>query len=89
MQHAVPKPADVWLAPFAISPPGTAEELVRSVVLFNTWEEPPLDVVREAASDAGDIGSVRCEPRSRRALAPAGAIRVSKHCKLLIAALHL
>ena len=31
LQHAVPRPADVWLAPFAISPSGTADELMRSL----------------------------------------------------------
>ena len=71
LQHAVPKPADVWLAPFAINPSGTPEELVRSVILFNTWDEPPLDVVREAESNSGDdVGAARCAPRSSWAEAP-------------------
>ena len=47
LQHAVPRPADVWLSPFVISQSGSAEDFVRSVVLFNCWEEPPLDVTAD------------------------------------------
>lgn len=50
LQHAVPRPADVWLAPFAISQSGTKEDFMRSVVLFNCWPDedaPPLDVERD------------------------------------------
>ena len=64
LQHAVPRPADVWLAPFTISQSGPAEEFMRSVVLFNTWSEPPMDVEREAAPEGESTPSLaRCTPR--------------------------
>jgi hypothetical protein len=87
LQHAVPRPADVWLAPFAISPSGTADELVRSVVLFNTWHEPPLDVEREAPPRVAlhdEHNAVRCAPRScwvdapHRKAPPSGADAAKK-----------
>ena len=47
LQHAVPRPADVWLAPFVINEASTPPHaFVRSVCLFNTWEDrekPPLE----------------------------------------------
>ena len=49
LSHAVPKPATLWLpATHAKQPRRVAgeRELVRSVVLFNTWSEPPLAVGR-------------------------------------------
>lgn len=68
LQHAVPRPADVWLAPFTISQSGSADDFVRSVVLFNTWDDaPPLDVEREAAPDVeapSDLVLARCAPRA-------------------------
>lgn len=43
--HAVPRPTDIWLLPFVQgSPDFTPVLFERSVVLFNTWHEPPLDV---------------------------------------------
>ncbi len=44
--HAVPRPADLWLLKFV---QGAAkydpeDEWGRSVILFNTWDEAPLDV---------------------------------------------
>lgn len=65
LQHAVPKPADVWLAPFARSPSGTAEELMRSVVLFNTWDDAPLDVKREERPppEQHHLDAACCTPR--------------------------
>ena len=69
LAHAVPKPADVWLAPFTVSQSGAAEDFVRSVVLFNTWTDaPPLDVAREDAAaaaslDGGAAATARCRPR--------------------------
>ncbi len=52
LQHAVPKPAGVWLDPLppdeAGAVPGGGDasgELLRSVVLFNTWSEPPADLL--------------------------------------------
>ena len=44
--HAVPRPTDLWLLKFV---QGAAqfepeEEWGRSVILFNTWDDPPLDV---------------------------------------------
>lgn len=55
LQHAVPRPADVWLAPFVINQSGKPEEFMRSVVLFNCWPDidaPPLDVHPEEAPAA-------------------------------------
>jgi hypothetical protein len=56
--HAVPKPAHAWLdasAGAAASTPSpqaqTKADRVRSVILFNTWPEPPLDVPRAGARD--------------------------------------
>lgn len=43
--HAVPRPTDIWLLPFVQGSPDFNPKLFeRSVVLFNTWQEPPLDV---------------------------------------------
>jgi hypothetical protein len=66
-QHAVPRPADVWLAPFAISQSGGAKDFVRSVILFNTWEEPPMGVEQEAPPESetrNDLIVARCAPRA-------------------------
>ena len=74
LQHAVPRPADVWLAPFVINQSGPPEEFERSVVLFNTWTEPPLDVQPEAVAGGDEASaSVRCEPREGWSVAPAEA----------------
>ena len=55
LQHAVPKPADVWLSPFVITQSGTADEFMRSVVLFNCWpDEPPLEVTSEDTTSPPD-----------------------------------
>lgn len=75
LQHAVPRPADVWLAPFAISPSGTPAELVRSVVLFNTWIEPPMAVETEqpqaaTKSNPEDLAEASCLPRTDWVAAP-------------------
>jgi len=58
LMHAVPKPAHVWLdaSASAPSPPpsrpqATKGDRVRSVILFNTWPEPPLGVARAGARD--------------------------------------
>lgn len=43
--HAVPRPTDIWLLPFVQgSPDFTPVLFERSVVLFNTWHEPPFGV---------------------------------------------
>ena len=71
MQHAVPRPADVWLAPFVINQAGPPADFVRSVCLFNTWHEPPLGVTCEEVPDVGDeLSAVRCAPRSDWSEAP-------------------
>lgn len=78
LQHAVPRPADVWLAPFVINQSGPASEFERSVVLFNTWanaECPPLGVQRvdgdeEAAASDGVQSEVRCTSRELWRAAP-------------------
>lgn len=73
LQHAVPRPADVWLTSFVINEPSTPPDAYeRSVVLFNTWddpERPPLDVERSPPAQAADVEvatpeHVRCrEPK--------------------------
>lgn len=77
LQHAVPKPADVWLnsKPALKGDDDVAEpeEMIRSVVLFNTWREPPADLLRETGSGAWDSISpddVRCSPRHAWQKAP-------------------
>ena len=74
LQHAVPRPADVWLSSFVINQPSTPPEaFVRSVVLFNTWAErdaPPLDVQPEPAGAVAELGAtepelVRCSERQQ------------------------
>jgi hypothetical protein len=65
--HAVPRPADVWTAPFVISVASTPpEDFRRSVVLFNTWLEPPLNVTphADAGSSAAPQPAARCRPRA-------------------------
>jgi hypothetical protein len=43
--HAVPRPTDVWLLPFVQgSPDFNPSQFERSVILFNTWQDPPLGV---------------------------------------------
>lgn len=54
--HAVPRPTDLWLLKFV---QGAAkyepeEEWGRSVILFNTWAKPPLDVPMDSATDDDD-----------------------------------
>lgn len=47
LMHAVPAPTDVWLDEdhwFEGVESDTPEDRIRSVVLFNTWKTPPLDV---------------------------------------------
>ena len=71
LPHAVPRPADVWLAPFTVSQSGPADEFVRSVVLFNTWpdaSEPPLGVERDDSVDTSE--PVHCCPRNEWHEAP-------------------
>jgi len=69
LQHAVPRPMDVWLSPFTVSQSGRAEDFVRSVVLFNTWPDasaPPLNVeCDEALHDFGAEVSARWLARPR------------------------
>jgi len=51
--HAVPRPADLWLQKFI---QGAAkyepeEEWGRSVILFNTWDDAPMNVPADTPSD--------------------------------------
>ena len=59
--HAVPAPHDVWFQPFTSKPPRTAETR-RSVVLFNTWDEPPAECATSVVQLACDGGG--CQPRA-------------------------
>ena len=40
LQHAVPRPADVWTSPFTASQSGSADDFLRSVILFNSARLP-------------------------------------------------
>ena len=69
LQHAVPRPADVWLAPFVISQSGPPEDFGRSVVLFNCWPEaeaPPHEVQPDEPAAGVDAASIyRAAPRAQ------------------------
>ena len=64
LMHAVPRPTLRWLPPTArgggaraaSGTKPTKDDLVRSVVLFNTWDEPPLDV--PLAEDPDDPAAI-------------------------------
>jgi hypothetical protein len=63
--HAVPRPANLWLLKFV---QGAAnyepeEEWGRSVILFNTWDEPPLDVPTDSPK-TDDDSTGPCSERS-------------------------
>lgn len=51
--HAVPRPADLWLLKYVQGAPQyePEEEWGRSVILFNTWDEAPLDVPRHSKEE--------------------------------------
>lgn len=72
LQHAVPRPADVWFSSFVINQRSTPpEDYIRSVLLFNTWPDPgspPKDVQPIPAETAmrfnvHDAGHVLCRER--------------------------
>jgi hypothetical protein len=76
LQHAVPRPADVWLDANPARECGSPEEFVRSVVLFNTWErEPPHGIGRREGMGgrlAPSSEPVTCAPRAAwRTVVPA------------------
>lgn len=52
--HAVPRPANLWLLKFVQGAPKyePEEEFGRSVILFNTWTTPPLDVPLDVPIEA-------------------------------------
>ncbi|KAJ1454317.1 hypothetical protein M885DRAFT_522170 [Pelagophyceae sp. CCMP2097] len=63
--HAVPRPAAAWAADARNAQPEalTPDAYTRSVLLFNTWAAPPLDVpLSSAAFDAAN-GSILARPR--------------------------
>jgi hypothetical protein len=64
--HAVPRPANLWLLKFVKGAPQyePEEEWGRSVVLFNTWDGPPLDVVPIDSSTSDDDSSGVCNELS-------------------------
>lgn len=65
--HAVPRPTDHWLIKFVQGAPkhDPEEEWGRSVVLFNTWDEPPLEVpVDSTPADDVQAGDALCAKRS-------------------------
>ena len=75
LQHAVPYPTQIWLHSNAAAPVcDTPEELVRSVLLFNTWDKPPLGRSYAPSDDRFDLsptqgGGLRCVPRDGWSLA--------------------
>ena len=83
LQHAVPRPSDVWLSggqAYEEDPEDAKGEYLRSVVLFNTWAEPPQDVeplesapLAAAAADADSDAAVRCAPQAEWVDAPGHA----------------
>ena len=72
LEHAVPRPHDVWARSFVRATPSTAANR-RSVVLFNTWREPPKDVPLEPdyALPFGE-SPVKARPRGAWLPAPCG-----------------
>lgn len=66
--HAVPRPTDLWFLKFV---QGAAqyepeEEFGRSVILFNTWDVPPLDVPVDGSISSESIrgGGETCNEKS-------------------------
>jgi len=56
--HAVPRPTDLWMLPFVQGSPDFSEDYVRSVVLFNTWNEtPPMRVLPLQDDDGSSCAS--------------------------------
>ena len=74
LQHAVPYPTQIWLHSNAAAPVCDApEELVRSVLLFNTWDKPPLGRSYAPSDERFDLSptrvGLRCVPREDWSLA--------------------
>eukprot|EP00977_Amphora_coffeiformis_P027979 scaffold34676_cov176-Amphora_coffeaeformis.AAC.8 len=56
--HAVPRPTDLWMLPFVKGSPDFSEDFLRSVVLFNTWNEaPPMQVLPLEDDDESSCSS--------------------------------
>ena len=65
--HAVPRPTDIWLLPFVQGTPDFTPSLFeRSVVLFNTWQEPPLGVLQllEGQQQECRVDEISVSPRN-------------------------
>ena len=84
LQHAVPRPATLWLEDDSqlVDPieswaqTNHPQLFERSVVLFNTWQDAPLDVAREedeVHQDDLKPADVFCVPRPRWHTAPLAA----------------
>jgi hypothetical protein len=66
--HAVPRPTDIWLLPFVQGMPDLTPSLFeRSVVLFNTWQEPPLrllQLLEEQQQECHRVDGISVSPRN-------------------------
>jgi hypothetical protein len=66
--HAVPRPTDIWLLPFVQGTPDFTPSLFeRSVVLFNTWQEPPLGLLQlleEQQQECHRVDGISVSPRN-------------------------
>ena len=60
--HAVPRPTDLWFLKFVKGSPEFEPESSwgRSVVLFNTWSEPPTEVPVSHSSTNDNLGGKMC-----------------------------
>ena len=65
LQHAVPRPVDVWLTPFAIHQAGSPQDYVRSVVLFNTWQHPPMGLDGNGDGSLDERTAALANPRAQ------------------------
>lgn len=73
--HSTASVCFVWQAPFVINKRGDATDFCRSVVLFNTWHEPPqgvepVDGDEEEPATAETAELVRCAERKLWVEAP-------------------
>lgn len=63
--HAVPRPTDIWLLPYVQGSPDFNPSLFeRSVVLFNTWQEPPLEVPQMEEPQECRVDEISVSPRN-------------------------
>mmetsp|Transcript_41841 Transcript_41841/g.100430 ORF Transcript_41841/g.100430 Transcript_41841/m.100430 type:complete len:363 (+) Transcript_41841:2-1090(+) len=63
--HAVPRPTDLWFLKFVQGAPQfePESEWGRSVILFNTWSEPPTEVPISQSTATDNLGDNTCTDR--------------------------